>query len=252
MSGDNWLSMVRRPMFGNALSPIDNQPMYEPPRQPSAPVTFGGMRDAIRGATPQSFPGRVVQGLAGDAAGLLAAFEDATAGRQFEQSDVLPGAAALFGWGSAPQGALGSGASTRYVRRSKLPDTPINNGVGHAMFLETKNPRGALDDLSGYGPYAWITRGDGAVPVEQLQPAIVRALRNAGHHTELNTTAAQLAREAAPRDIVDGAGLWDNTRLIQTVWDDVLEPQGITAVKTPDGLILFDPAGARRITPPRL
>lgn len=58
---------------------------------------------------------------------------------------------------------------------------------------------------------------------------------------DLGATASELAAEASPDDIVDSAGLWDNQDLVMKVWEKVLEPRGIKAVKTPDGLIVFDP-----------
>jgi hypothetical protein len=146
-------------------------------------------------------------------------------------------------------GTLGAGFTprgTRYVRANNNPSSPMNE-VPYAMFKETRDPRAAFDDLSNYGRVNWVTRGDGAVDVRDLQPAMVRALRSAGHHEQAGTTAAALAREAAPARIVDSAGLWDNPRLVQTIWDEILEPRGVSAVRTPDGLILFDPAQARRV-----
>jgi hypothetical protein len=142
----------------------------------------------------------------------------------------------------------GMAGGTRYVRRSQLSDTPFNPGSpGMAMFAETANPRATLDDLRGYGPSAWISRGDGAADVRSLQPAIVRALREARMHEEMGTTAAALARDANPQNIINSAGLWDNPALVREVWDSVLEPRGITSVKTSDGLLIFDPRHARPI-----
>lgn len=142
-------------------------------------------------------------------------------------------------------------AATRYVRRSLLSDTPFNPGApGMAMFAETSTPRTTLDALKQYGPNAWISRGDGATDVRTLQPAIVRALREAGAHQEMNTTAAALARDANPPRIVDSAGLWDNPSLVETIWGQVLEPRGITAVRTNDGLLIFDPSHARPVRAP--
>lgn len=152
---------------------------------------------------------------------------------------------AAMGWaGMTTPTAKGA----RYVRRSQSDTSPFNSGSdGMAMFVETNDPRGKLEQLASYGPAAWISRGQHAVPVSEIQPAIVRALREGGYHTDYGTTAAQLAREANPTNIVNSAGLWDNPTLVQAIWDTVLEPRGITSVKTSDGLLIFDPSHARRV-----
>lgn len=157
----------------------------------------------------------------------------------------------LFDYGMMVAGAS-QPIGSRFVRRSQSPSSPFNPGAPEmAMFVETKAPRATLDSLSGYGPAGWISRGSGAVDVRSLQPAFVRALREAGFHKEYGTSAAALARDAAPNNIVNSAGLWDNPSLVKEVYDSVLQPRGITAVRTPDGLVIFDPKHARPIKVPR-
>lgn len=55
-------------------------------------------------------------------------------------------------------------------------------------------------------------------------------------------TPDDLANSANPKNIVDSAELWDAPDLVQEIWDNILEPKGITAVETRDGIIVFDPA----------
>jgi hypothetical protein len=139
-------------------------------------------------------------------------------------------------------------AGTRFVRRSQSFDSPFNRRARHiAMFAETKNPRETLDQLKSYGPAAWITRGDDAVDVRDIQPDIVRALRNSGIHEDYNTTAAALARNANPENIINSAGLWDDPLLVREVYENVIQPREITSVRTNDGLLVFDPVNVRPI-----
>ena len=145
---------------------------------------------------------------------------------------------------SLPQQPIGE----RFVRRSQVHETPFNPGAPEmAMFAETKDPRGSLDHLRGYGPASWISNGRGATPIAELQPAILRAMREGGFHKEYGVSAAALARDANPKNIINGAGLWDNPRLVEEVWNKVLEPRGVTAIRTSDGLLIFDPKHARKI-----
>lgn len=145
----------------------------------------------------------------------------------------------------------GTAPGVRYVRRSQTAASPFNPGAPEmAMFAETRAPRETLEQLRQYGPAAWISRGEGAVDVKDLQPAMVRALRENGAHAEYGTTAAKLAREANPASIVDSAGLWDDPSLFKIIWENVLEPRGVSAVRTSDGLIVFDPSLARRVKAP--
>ena len=210
------------------------------PRSPLSRQGAPGSADRIK-----SVLGGMIRGM-GDA---MTAPGRAAAGQPVTNGDVtnLAGMVQLGGAAMpAPKGALRSGAlrdSDTYIRRSRLPDTP-DNGAGYAMFVKGSPD---LDDaVSSYGPYGWSTTADGAVDVADIQKDIVRSIRARGLQTDYQTTAAQLAREAAPADIVNSAGMWDAPDLVQAVWDDVLDPRGITKVRTRDGLLLFDPASSTR------
>lgn len=220
-----------------------------PPRSRSLLAQIADPVDAVRASLPQypsrygaelTMPSRdVVQG----ERPLMPRFDGAPLVNPAENANTMAHANAVSGFAG--------GIGTRYVRRSQSVDTPFNEGAGgYAMFAETRQPRSMLESLSGYGPGRWISSGQGAVDVRELQPAMVRALREAGRHEELGTTAAQLARQANPSNIVDSAGLWDNPDLVGTVWERVLDPRGVTAVRTNDGLIIFDGQHARPIKAP--
>lgn len=131
----------------------------------------------------------------------------------------------------------------RYARASQSESSPINDRVGYAMFAESDNPIQRAEELSHtYGPAQWVARDDvdGVVDVKDIQKDIVKSLRDRGRHKEYGATAASIARTANPDDIVNSAGLWDSQDFVSDVWEDVLEPKGIKAVRTNDGLIVFD------------
>lgn len=157
--------------------------------------------------------------------------------------------AALPG-GAVAKGAMKTAAKgpvSQYVRRSLSVDTPFNEGVGYAMFKRADDDVNfALEDLESYGPGKWVSTDEGAVPVAEIQKDLVRAFRRNNAHEDHQTTAAQLARQADPSDIRNSAEMWDNPDLVQIAWDQVLEPRGITAVRTHDGLIKFDIEGIIR------
>lgn len=134
----------------------------------------------------------------------------------------------------------------RYVRRNRNDDEPFNS-VGHAMFAKAKDLESGLDSLRHYGESGWVSRDSDAVDVSDIQKDIVRAIRRRGLQEEYQSTAAALAREAAPEDIVSSAGIWDSPDIVQAIYDDIIEPRGIGAVRTPDGLIRFDAKNTRNV-----
>lgn len=142
-------------------------------------------------------------------------------------------------------GMLGSIAPIKgqFVRRTNSP-TP-QQGVDYMMFKEVPEgltPLDVADTLSGYGKNGWLVENPTGIDVADIQKDIVRALREAGAHREYQTTAANLAREANPANIVDSAGLWDAPDLVSIIYERILGPRGISAVRTKDGLLSFDPA----------
>ncbi|MEE4302448.1 MAG: hypothetical protein V2J24_23615 [Pseudomonadales bacterium] len=128
-----------------------------------------------------------------------------------------------------------------YTRVTRGADSPLQPGseATWAMFERNPDIEYGVDRLSSYGEHGWLSRADDAVDVEDIQADIVRSLRRRGLQEEYQATAASLARDAAPTDIVNSAGLWDSPDLVQAVYEDVLEPRGISAVRTPNGLVRF-------------
>ena len=139
--------------------------------------------------------------------------------------------------------------------------TPGTSGETYHRY--TKSPSGFSDvpwmmfskqedDVSlAYGPHHFIADDSNAVDASDLKGDIASALENHPDLVEsLQSDPATLASESSPERIVDTAGLWDNADIVQVIWDDVLEPKGITKVRTPDGLIVFDPADMRKASRP--
>ena len=138
--------------------------------------------------------------------------------------------------------------SIKYVRRTPIPSSPFNVDVPYAMFLEAdKGARHGLDLLSKYGESKWIATDKGATNVSELQKNILKEIRRQGIHNEYGTTAAQLAREANPANILDSAGIWDNPSIISAIYDGVFGKKEINSVKTNNGLIKFSADGIRKV-----
>lgn len=176
---------------------------------------------------------------------------DVYAGRVDPLSDEAIGRAAdLAGTVTVGAGAIpGHPNDLRmgaYFRRSRNLDTP-DNGVGYSMYVAN-----SPESISQYGQNLWRiddeTLPAGAIidaaSSPQFRMRAYRALREAGEDA---MNARALVDEAAPGNIVNSAGLWDNLDYTSLMWDRVIDPLGATAVRTPDGLISFDPAHARRV-----
>lgn len=131
-------------------------------------------------------------------------------------------------------------AQSEYVRYSQDPSGQAKDSkAGYQMFVE----KGDEDSAKHYGKYQLITDGEGAINSETLEIDIAEAFKNNPEILqEYQTTAEELAADASPEDIIDSAGLWDNPDLVQVIWEEVLKPKGIFKVKTPNGMIVFDPS----------
>lgn len=80
---------------------------------------------------------------------------------------------------------------------------------------------------------------------EVFRKKVVDSLDDAEHLLDRYQTNAEHLAYLNPKDIVDHAGLWDSPDLVSHVWEHVMEPNGWTVVKTPNGAISFDPAYAK-------
>ena len=109
--------------------------------------------------------------------------------------------------------------------------------IGHAMFVSADSLD--ADCLSSYGSVEWHFDGVGAVEIEALASAIASAW-DADESRPLDCTGAELAEACNPERIVDSAGAWDDADAVCWLWDNVLEPMGVSAVITRDGAVVFD------------
>jgi len=113
---------------------------------------------------------------------------------------------------------------------------------GHAMFA-------ANYDRVGGGCYGCVEHhydGHDGVKIEDMYGLIREAwedeaFRPVGAYYA-SLTAEQVCECFTPQDIVDGADGFDNGDLVQWLWERVCEPEGIVAILTPDGAIVFDEA----------
>jgi hypothetical protein len=134
-----------------------------------------------------------------------------------------------------------------YARASKQSDSPINKGVGYAMFVKSSDPFGVAEDLSrSYGKGKFVANANDSIDVKDIQKDIIKSMRGRGFNREYSATGAQFARESNPSDIVNSAQIWDNQDIANAIYEDVLQPRGIKSVKTNDGLIVFDTDGTVR------
>lgn len=131
-----------------------------------------------------------------------------------------------------------------------------DNGAGYMMYADDP-----AKVENGYGRNHW-TVDDAKLPpgsvIDADSPEFQKLARRAlvrDHETtkqywngqrSFRDLVRDLVGDAAPRDIVNSAGLWDAPDLVDSVYRHGLDPSMRSAVRTPDGLISFDPAHAVR------
>ena len=131
-----------------------------------------------------------------------------------------------------------------------------DNGAGYMMYADDP-----AKVENGYGRNHW-TVDDAKLPpgsvIDADSPEFQKLARRAlvrDHETtkqywngqrSFRDLVRDLVGDAAPRDIVNSAGLWDAPDLVDSVYRHGLDPNMLSAVRTPDGLISFDPAHAVR------
>jgi len=133
-------------------------------------------------------------------------------------------------------------AQEDYVRYS-----PSETGVTpdskapYQMFVE-KDKEHLVSET--YGEHRFTTTKSDAVDSYDIEGDVIDALeRHPDILEEYQTDAESLAQELHPENIAGmDAGLWDNQDLVGIIWEEVLEPKGITKIRTPDGMLVFDPA----------
>jgi hypothetical protein len=125
---------------------------------------------------------------------------------------------------------------------------PVDNGIGYMMYAD--NPMRVSGGNYGRNHYTLdVSKIDPSMVVDassaRFQAMVRKSLRDAPELVDsFQSTPKALAADTAPPDVVNGAGAWDSPELVQHIWENVLEPNGWTLVKTPDGVVSFDPAHA--------
>ena len=121
-----------------------------------------------------------------------------------------------------------------YIRYSERADTPSNSAAYYMFAMMTDR-----DDISpSFGDYAWTVTSDQAVDVEDIIDDCAQALvEYAGYDVD---EAKMIAAELNPHDIIDCAEAWDDWDIVEIIYQHIIEPRGITAIVTYDGLLCFD------------
>ena len=123
-------------------------------------------------------------------------------------------------------------------------NTPISDW-GHALFAENE------EEVKHYGENKY-TFNDKTKDIADLKDVIAKAWeedRINGFNGDFGNMAdiehwqefdgEEIANEFDPEDIVDAAQAWD-TELVMWVWERILGPNGIYAVATYNGAVVFD------------
>lgn len=198
---------------------------------PEAPLG-GSDWMAAKGLTVE--PKNRLAGLLGESAGAVAPMLLAAKAPQVARGLLQ------MGENYAAPATLNKQAGAVYFRNTN-GGSPTND-VPWAMFSQN------ADSVSHYGKNKWAF-DDSALPKtdvleawtkdgqRQIAKALLqdrRLLKEYGVHPKI------LAKESAPSNIVDSAGLWDNPDIVQSLWENLLEPRGYKAVLTPDGAVVFE------------
>jgi len=128
-----------------------------------------------------------------------------------------------------------------YVRYANDPSgRAVDSKAGYQMFVE----RSGEDSVRSYGEHRVITDSKNAVSSYDIEADVAEMFKkHPDILQEYQATAEALASEVSPERIAtNDAGIWDQPTLAHLIWEEVLEPKGITKVQTPDGMIVFDPS----------
>lgn len=120
-------------------------------------------------------------------------------------------------------------------------DSPISQW-GHAMFTDN------LERVDHYGENVYTFDGNSAIHIAELEQQIVTAwneCQESGEFGQLcdeyyeSLSAEEIFNTFNPDNIVNSAEGWD-TELVVWFWEFIAEPNGIMAVLTNDGAVVFD------------
>lgn len=107
---------------------------------------------------------------------------------------------------------------------------------GHAMMVEDR-----VDDTGAYEGDLYCYDGHEGVRIETLYDAIVEAWNEGNVPEDYEGIAAEeIVSSFNPQDIINSAEAYDDAALLTWFWENVLEQEGIYAVLTQDGAVVFD------------
>ncbi|HUV84286.1 MAG TPA: hypothetical protein VMV86_01170, partial [Methanosarcinales archaeon] len=146
----------------------------------------------------------------------------------------------------------GKDPSSKYFRFTQK-DEPMSNW-GHAMFSDDIS-KVSSDGItsSSYGDHGWSYDGKDAVHIDKLKSKIKKAwehdIKNGfsgdfagntiGDDAYQNMSWEEVYNSFNPDNIVDFADGYDN-ELNQWLWERIIEPNDIKAIKTSDGAVVFN------------
>ena len=127
-------------------------------------------------------------------------------------------------------------------------NTPMSEW-GHAMFAENR------DDVMHYGRNEYVLDKAHTVDIYDLEDEIKAAWVKSQEEDEFgemyddyykSLSADEVFECFVPEDIVNSAAGYD-CDLVVWLWQFILEPKGIMAVRTPDGAVCFDESLIERV-----
>jgi len=134
------------------------------------------------------------------------------------------------------------GVDVRYTGSDKDPMSEY----GHAMFVNADKE----DRVLGYGDNRWAYDRSSGTDVEDLKSDFISKWdedRESGLIPQSDVGAdfndisgEEIWSSVNPKDIVDSAGFWDEGKLMQWYYERVAEPNGVGAINTQDGSIVWD------------
>jgi hypothetical protein len=117
-------------------------------------------------------------------------------------------------------------------------DSPMSDW-GHAMFSKDQYK------VENYGDNGFTIDDAITVDIYDLKEDIIAAWTEyqkewADYNEFAQMDAEYIFESLAPNNIVDSADGWDHDLTVEWIWNNILEPKIIWAVRTPDGAICFD------------
>jgi hypothetical protein len=130
------------------------------------------------------------------------------------------------------------------VRYNNSDTDPLSD-YGHAMLVNGDKEHRVL----GYGDTRWVYDRSTGTDIEDLKSEFIEkwdgAMESGGIFAESgtlydDTPAEKMWESVNPSDIVDSAEFWDDGKLMQWFYENIADPNGVGAINTQDGSIVWD------------